>query len=295
MYLEAESDIELNTSNEKDYKTRLSTKDKFISPALVEKVDESGKLLIKFLDEEAGKSFWIEATSNSLHPCGYWNYVSEKILKPANLSKHKNIRYFAVSKRLQKFYSSIFDWNEIFNKEESAQFSLPIAFSMFSDNQLDGMSLSYFPKLNEKRPGSHLQCDFPLNPRFVWSTVHKLNENDITSIYRETGIIKFHDDAKKKVKLASSALVLLPKNIDSNFIEYPNVNSVHNLCNLNVTCTHREEIKILVGEGYFMSINYPHLIQNDCLNLIDKNLRLNMRNLIDIMLTCLDLGNSPVN
>jgi hypothetical protein len=292
MYVEAECDIETTANN---YKSSQTDKYKFLAPALIEKV--SNKLLIKVLEGNM-EPFWVEPTSNRIHPCGYWNYVNEIKLKPSNAKAYRNIIEFRAPKNMQNpnaNENSNFDWDSFFNRKEM-QSALPVSFNLFCEEQTDGMTSAYSPKLTEKKSTlGHLNCQLVYNPRFIWTNLRKLSENDVTSIYRETGIITFRDDTKKRFKLAPSALVLLPKQIDPNFVIYPNVNYINNLCNLNVTCTHREEIKILVGDGHFMSINYPHLIQADCLDLIERKLKLNLRYLIDIFLTCYDLGYSLVS
>ena len=85
-----------------------------------------------------------------------------------------------------------------------------------------------------------------------------------------------------------------PKIIDNNFIRYPNTNTVFNICNFDVSCIHREEIKILNGIRNYLSNNFPHLIHGTCFNLLDHNCKLNVIYLVIIMITSLDLSMSPV-
>jgi hypothetical protein len=308
MCVEAEYAIQTPAKDNKDYKLRTADNEKFVAPAQIEKVMD-GKLLVKLVEPPSEiEPFWVETTSDSIHPCGWWNYVIEKILKPTGLNSHRGVTEFRAPKNTTSPNTdspdtaskdkSHFDWAFFFNKKEM-QSALPVAFGLFTDRQTDGMSFGFYPDpahLNRSQQCENLTCTLIYNPRFIWSNLRKLSDNDITSIYRETGIIAFRDDAKKQFKLAPSALVLLPKQIDPSFVAYPNVNFIRNLSNLNVTCTHREEIKILVGDaGYFMSINYPHLIHADCLDLVEQHLKLEMNYLIDIFVTCYDLGNSLVN
>ena len=139
-----------------------------------------------------------------------------------------------------------------------------------------------------------LSCDNPFNLRTIWASLTDLNVDDITEIYREIGIISVREDANEK--LSKSALVLLPKTIEKEFIKFPNVSCVENLSNLNVSCIHRENIKLLYGgPKNFISKSYPHLIKGDSLDLIDNKIKLDATLLIEIMSTCIDFANSPVN
>jgi hypothetical protein len=125
-------------------------------------------------------------------------------------------------------------------------------------------------------------------------SIKQLNVEDITDIYRDIGIITARDDIAQQLKLASTALVLLPKNLEKNFVQYPNINTVESLCNLNISCIHREDIKLLFGAKNYIYKNYPHLIQGESLDLISRKIKLETKHLLIIMSTCLDLGNSPV-
>jgi hypothetical protein len=147
---------------------------------------------------------------------------------------------------------------------------------------------------------SNLSCDFPYNPRYIWSSMRKLNLEDITEFYNETKITSTNEELTGKNNetpnsLLTGALVLLPKLIDKNFINYSNVNYLDNLSNLNVSCIHREEISLFYGIRSFISINFPHLLLGKSIDLLNDNIRLEPMYLINIMCTCLDLSMSPVS
>lgn len=143
---------------------------------------------------------------------------------------------------------------------------------------------------------NYLTCDFPYNPRTIWASIIDLNVDDITDIYREIGIITNRDDLNDKMKPSNSALVLLPKILEKNFIKYPNVSCVESLSHLNISCIHRENIRLLYGGSKnVITKNYPHLIKGDSLDLIENKIKLDSLYLFQILSTCVDLANSPVS
>ncbi len=74
---------------------------------------------------------------------------------------------------------------------------------------------------------SFLSCNFKYNPRFSWTALKKLTMDDMTDIFREIGIISNHEDLIDRYSIVNkSAMVLLPKRIDKEFIFYPNVKCV---------------------------------------------------------------------
>ncbi len=157
------------------------------------------------------------------------------------------------------------------------------------------MKKEYYPDFIPME--SSLTCDYPYNPRYIWSSLRQLNLDDITEFYNESKITQstseeINDTETSKSQL--SALVLLPKLIDINFINYPNVNNLNNISNLNVSCIHREEISLFYGIKSFISINFPHLLLGKDIDLINDNIKLDQTHLINIMCTCLDLSMSPV-
>ena len=68
----------------------------FIQIAIITNVNENGQLLIKPIDSNS--SFLIDPNSERIHPCGYWNFVSNEILKKSDAnSMYKNITSFKES------------------------------------------------------------------------------------------------------------------------------------------------------------------------------------------------------
>jgi hypothetical protein len=161
------------------------------------------------------------------------------------------------------------------------------------------MKKEYYPDFIPME--SNLSCDYPHNPRYIWSSMRQLNLDDITEFYNETKIMSTNEEQDENSStdssksLLSSALVLLPKLIDNDFINYPNVNYLNNISNLNVSCIHREEIPLFYGIKSFISINFPHLLLGKSIDLLNENIKLDPMNLINIMCTCLDLSMSPVS
>jgi hypothetical protein len=154
------------------------------------------------------------------------------------------------------------------------------------------MDKEFFPDFIMQ--SNYLNCNHVYNPRCIWTSIKQLNVEDITDVYRDIGIITARDDMTQQLQLASTALVLLPKNLEKNFAKYSNINTVESLSSLNISCIHREDIKLLFGTKNYIYKNYPHLIQGESLDLISKKIKLETKHLLIIMSTCLDLGNSPV-
>lgn len=296
--------MEESVTSEMKYSKTVVNEDKFIAPAYVKQVEEGGRLLISREETNDGDPdtapCWIEPSSKKLHPCGYWNYISSE----KNRVKDPHVRELRLSSRartgLIKYATShvesglTFDWHRFFTDK---QLALPVPFEVFVEEQRNGMSDKWTirdSRDKKRKMEYHLECDLPFNPRRVWSLVRKMNENDITDIYRQAGIIAFKGDAATNSEFESTAIVLFPTTVDSKFINYPNVATTMNLCNLNVSCTHRDEVKIMVGDGYFICINYPHLIKEDSFNLVDKSVKLELRHLLNILVTSYDLGSSLV-
>ena len=194
---------------------------------------------------------------------------------------------------LKKYYDNTkgFDWKSYLrdNNQESIA-----TYALFNDEQKDTMAKEYMPEYVMQ--ANYLTCDFPYNPRAIWAAIVDLNVDDITDIYREIGIITMRDDPNDMSKSSNSALVLLPKNLDKTFIKYPNVSCVEQLSHLNISCIHRESIKLLYGgPKNVITKNYPHLIKGDSLDLLENKIRLDMSFLFQILSTCIDLASSPVS
>ena len=284
MYLEAESRIDLSRRMSNDFK-KPST---YIAPAVVEDINENGFLLIKFLEKKL--HFWVSPLSTLIHPCGYWQYVQKEMTRLNNVD-FNSIDEFRIEPNLMRYESlKCFSWQDFFKANESCS---PAAYSLFTSEQKNGMSKLFFPEVASLK-NNFLNCSFKYNPRYVWSTLRQLSIDDLTDIYRETRIITVRDDPELKSKMASSGLVLLPDDIGESFIQYPCISYVKHVANLNVTCTHREDIKLNIDTKASISNSYPHLLKGHGFNLIQKEARLHFKHLFLIMCTSLDLSNSTV-
>ena len=183
----------------------------------------------------------------------------------------------------------------------------PAPYELFTDEQKCDMPISYFPS---SKADYYLSCEHKLNARFVWTALRQMTNENLAKIYRGTGIISSQVISAEGInnidsdlttvpnsdRLLGSALVLLPNNFDSmfSFNNYPNVSHLCCLNNLNISCIHREEIKLFIGLNNFMSYTYPHLLVGDSLDLQKGLVRLSYLHLYVIMCTCLDLSNSTV-
>lgn len=316
MYLEVEYDAEPQSSSPRPTgysyihfeNTQPKMLDAFMCPAVIDSIAANGFLNVRYLDGSNTIAL-IEPYSTSIHPCGFWKFIktSDKYQ-----SDYSGILDFKVSPELEKNLTSfhkgkitikIFNWNLFFSTHDEL---VGAPFLLFDKKQTDGMDISFYP---EHTPGENfLSCDYNLNPRFIWTTIKQLNQDAITEIYHELGIISpnrdmFNEETKlesdsslpNERKIPPAALVILPESIENNFMKYPNLNSVNSMTALNVSCTHREEIRILIGSGQIVSNNYPHLIQTDSFNLIKNNVKLTLNQLLVIMCACFDLGTSTVS
>lgn len=144
---------------------------------------------------------------------------------------------------------------------------------------------------------NELSCDYPLNPRFIWSSLKQLSSDDISYVYESTGLIRSsasvaQNDASDSM---SAGVVLLPSKINVAFIVFPNVSFLANLAKLNIACIHREYIELLAGAANnYISVDFPHLIRCESLNLIESKAKLDLKHILIAMFTCLDLSSFSV-
>ena len=287
MILEAESKMDHEKLNKitTDFKKTYN----MIAPAFIENISESGKLLIKFIESKL--SFWTDPLSNLIHPCGYWQFVQKELTKLNDINFY-SIEEFRIEPNLKKYeLNKQFSWLDFFKQNEH---HYPASFSLFTNEQKNGMSKLFFPELQSLK-NNYLNCNFKYNPRYVWSSLKQLTIDDLTDIYRETGIITIRDDPERKSKIHPSGLVLLPEEINEKFIHYPNIIRIQNVSNLNVSCTHREDIKLNIGTKTFISNSYPHLLKGNPFDLLKNETQLFFKHLFIIMCTSLDLCNSTVS
>ena len=284
MYLEAESKIDPSNRILNEFKKPVN----FIAPAIIENINENGLLLVRFLETKL--SFWIDALSNLIHPSGYWQYLQKEMTRLNDIN-FNCIEEFRIEPNLMRFESSkFFSWQDFFKLNESCS---PAAFNLFTNDQKSGMSKLFFPEVSSLK-NNYLTCSFKYNPRYAWASLKQLSMNDLTDIYRETRIITVRDDPELKSKVVSSGLVLLPDSINEKFIQYPCISYVKHVSILNVTCTHREDIKLNIDTKASISNSYPHLLKGDGFDLIQKEAQLHFKHLFLIMCTSLDLSNSTV-
>ncbi len=123
--------------------------------------------------------------------------------------------------------------------------------------------------------------------------------DDITEIYHELGLVKMREnDAANALQAPNQAtFVLLPEIIDKMFITYSNINTMKHASHLYLTCSHREDIPVYIGNKNFISNRFPHLLylkHVEAFDLRKSKTKLNVLNLIVIMCTSLDLSISMV-
>lgn len=284
--------IELELELEQDLQATYNDSIKnYITLATIESIDETGFLncQIPGLNETTS----IEPTSNLIHPCGFWNYVHKEMIQKMNIKEYNDIVDFKVVDPTIKKYlkDSLFDWTHFFKDYPTYQAA---SFDTFTREQREEMSKIYYPEITQTY--NYLSCDFMYNPRYIWSSLDVLSSDDLTNIYKNLGMIKQGDDADNETQIVGlSAIVLLPKIINQNFIDVPNIKSVDCMSNLMVSCIHRENIKLFIGNQSFININYPHLLEGKCLNLMEENIKLSLKYVIVLLCTCLDLRNSQVS
>jgi len=186
-----------------------------------------------------------------------------------------------------------FDWKNCL-RDFNGFFGTLASFDLFDNfEQKDNMPKDYMPDFIAKK--NYLSCDNPYNPRSIWASLLDLNVDDITEIYREIGIITMREEMSDSYA-PKSALVLLPKKIKKDFIKQPNVSCIETLSCLNISCTHRENIRLVYGgPKNVISKSYPHLIKGDSLDLVENKIKLEVNQLIEILSTSIDLANSSVN
>ena len=182
------------------------------------------------------------------------------------------------------------NWEKFFLDNEN---TFPAQFNLFSDEQRNGMIKVQFPQTQLKT--NTLSCNFKYNPRFAWQALKQLSIDDITEIYKEIGVVNIREDLEKQQRAVTNSIVLLPRILDQTFALYPNITNVEQISNLNVICTHRDDIRLNIGSKNFISNNYPHLLNGKTLDLIQENLRLDLKHIVVILCTSLDLNYSTVN
>jgi hypothetical protein len=282
MLVEAEFQIEADNSSHEYF-----IEEKFyLVIALIEETNENGSILLRLNEND---SLWTDSNSSFIHPCGFWNFI---LANDHNLSSHR-IKQLNLSDDMKMYlianspYSK-FNWESFFKRNTNV---CPAPFEIFNQDQLDGMDKQHHPS-NFRIP-NFLSCDFSYNPRFIWNSLKNLNSNDISNIYRRIGIIKKELSKETDLKMPS-ALVLMPKLMESSFFKYPNMISTHMISNLNVSCVHREEIKMIFDVKVLISNNYPHLLQAESLDLLDKRIKLEPIFMFIILCSSFDLSNSQV-
>lgn len=291
MLIEIEKEIDQN-----ELATYDNISKSYITAARVVRTDkQSGIIEYEIFGEMNSES--VECTSNRLHPCGFWNFIHKEI----HLKKDKSddvddysdlINFRVFDSSLDKYLvDSLFRWDLYVENNPGCQIAL---MEIFSHEQKEFMPNSYHPR--SKLAEDFLSCDFIYNPRFIWSSIHTLSSQDLTSIFQSLGIVKQTDDYEDtECSVANlSALVLLPFNMDQNFVHFPNIKSIDYMSNLNVCCIHRENIKLFIENQSLININYPHLLQGEGFNLIKENTKLTMKYITILLLTCLDIKNSEV-
>lgn len=211
----------------------------YLAPAVIKSVNsESGELELALLGAAPGTpSFWLEPTSPDLHPCGYWQYLRthSEADADANLAVQKMLREFDKVRAVQEFRvpaelllacqdeQKRFSWQKFFEQNAS---SLIAGHKLFNAEQLNEMPEEAV--VSCVAPSKNLlTCNFKYNPRYSWTALEQLNMDDMSEIYREIGIISNHEDMVDRYsKVTKSAMVLMPKTIDKDFIFYPNVKNV---------------------------------------------------------------------
>ncbi|CAF0782367.1 unnamed protein product [Brachionus calyciflorus] len=281
MFFEIERVIDENELNTNDNIIKS-----YITLAIVENVDENGQLKYKIpgLDD----IYSIEPCSNLIHPCGFWNYFYTEIKQKMDMSEYNDRVEFKVFDLVHSKYlqDSIFNWNLYFKTNNYLE---SVSFDIFSQEQKEEMPRFYYAQTTFIVK-NYLTCDFTYNPRYIWSSLEDLSSDDMTSIFQNLGMFKQVDDLVEEVTEETlSAIVLLPKKIDKNFISVPSIKSIDCISNLNASCIHRENIKLFIQNQSFININYPHLLEGKCLDLIEENVRLSLKDIIILFCTCLDI------
>jgi hypothetical protein len=254
--------------------------------AYIEEINENGSILLRINETN---NLWMDSNSSFIHPCGYWNFI---LASDQNLSSHR-IKQLNLADDMKIYLipnasHSRFNWEMFFNRNANAS---PAPFDIFNKEQLDGMNRQFYPSSFETP--NYLSCDFTYNPRFIWNSLKNLSSNDISNIYRKIGIIKKELNKEADLKMPS-ALVLMPKLMESNFFKYPNMISTHLISNLNVSCVHREEIKMIFDVKVLISNNYPHLLQTESLDLLENKIKLEPIFIFIILCSSFDLSNTQV-
>ena len=195
-----------------------------------------------------------------------------------------------------------FNWSEIFKKNPT---SIPAPACLFTEQQHEGMCSTkpllskYFPASGNK-PQYPLACKFLNNPRTIWQSIKNLTQNDLTEIFSKIGCFKILKEEVKKIEFLTTIppLVLLPMQIDEKFINHPSINYLSNDLIVQVSCLHREQIKL---EGQTIEENtiitcLPHLLSSqNAISLKEKNLTIGFNYLSMLLITCLDLAKSKVS
>lgn len=292
-----------------------------IWPATIVTWNNNGRVLVDSLNDRSitqtlapgtqlpRQRRWLEPNSLLLHPCGYWNSLQTS-------SPNENIPEFKVYASLTSFMrDNYFDWHAYFKLSSKTTPKIAAPIEIFSPEQI---GTSFEEVIRTDLIASRLSCDYPINPRYVWSILKQLTDDDISFVYEATGLIRNSTTSSTKsgpttttstaepslmdsTATMSAGIVLLPSKIDPAFIRYPNVNSLSSMSKLNIACIHREYIELLVGASAagnnYLSISFPHLIRCESLSLVDeksKNCQLDIKHALVIMLTCLDLSNATV-
>lgn len=169
----------------------------------------------------------------------------------------------------------------------------------------------YFPIQND-RYENDLICNFIYNARYIWNLINKLSSIDMTDILNKIDCFKILNNEQKTsneplLLKKLPAMVLLPKLIDENFIREPNLNSLQTNTYLQVSCIHREQIKLegseldenkneLSSSDNIILITKPHILHGKCLQLgKNDNAQISYQHLYMILITCLDLEKSTVS
>ena len=240
--------------------------------------------------------------SNSIHPCGYWEYIQKEIYNTSisKPTKHNNIEKFETLAENSEANNE-FSWSDFFEKNRSF---IPAPACLFTEQQHEGMCNSaelinkYFPTSHETKYYP-LSCKFKDNPRSIWNSIEKLTQNELTEIFNKIGCFKILNEEVLKKDLLNTLppMILIPKKIDEKFIQNPNVNILSEDVSLNISCLHREQINLEIQESDEDKIIncLPHLLNiENGLNLDEASVSIGIDYLNMIMITCLDLAKSKV-
>jgi hypothetical protein len=102
-------------SDETDHEVTL------LGPAVIQEVNENGELRIKLANSNV-PSFWLDATSPHLHPCGYWKYLQKSSELSGNPAIERFLRIFDKGREIKDFrvpveLHSFLDENKMFDWE----------------------------------------------------------------------------------------------------------------------------------------------------------------------------------